>query len=610
FEEAVWWTDGRAKYFEGIPAGDYILEELETPEGYLPASMEITVNPISELQSFVLKDDHTKLEILKYEEDENGNMIPLSWPQKAELALFPAVTVACGKPLQINGDFIYHHSPAIKWIIGPSMEFKKQLCTEYENMHRMYGSDFTSFSWSWEDDLGKHESYANLETFQPTSNEETILQEWRMEDQSLLRVTVGKNSGTGRTDDFGRTNLSFEYQFDYQKSENKEMPDMVSYELMNGIRRFDRIPEGTYILVETEVPDGYEKEAPLVVEVRETDAVQRFLMENRKKETEITGTLWIEKTDAGDTAQKLRGAKFEVKNLQSGEVYRLETDENGLAVLEGLPVKGVYESGIAGPCIYQIKEIAAPDGYRMNITTWNIRFVESGDNGLVHKLSVHDEKTRFCFQKKDFGTGYFLPGAIFSIYQAKIEDGRYVAYGEPLETWESDEKTHVAEGILSCGETYILVEEKAPDGYICCDPIRFTVSDDGTHMTNITDRLVQVQILYRDNTEEIESILIDGQAAKSTEYILENSRGERICMVGNGTPIIWSQEIEENRNRWHCGEGELLTLEEWIEFWDGSRICLERERFRAKEDFFRMPVSAGRYPKAVEYVLKNEQGIP
>ena len=34
---AMWITDGKPKYFEGIPAGDYILEELEAPTGYLPA---------------------------------------------------------------------------------------------------------------------------------------------------------------------------------------------------------------------------------------------------------------------------------------------------------------------------------------------------------------------------------------------------------------------------------------------------------------------------------------------------------------------------------------------------------------------------------------------
>ena len=43
--------------------------------------MEITIRPVDELQSFVLKDDHTKVEIYKYEEDEKGIRRPL--PERA-----------------------------------------------------------------------------------------------------------------------------------------------------------------------------------------------------------------------------------------------------------------------------------------------------------------------------------------------------------------------------------------------------------------------------------------------------------------------------------------------------------------------------------------------
>lgn len=92
---ALWITDGKPKYFEGIPVGNYILEELETPPGYLPASMEITVEETKELQSFVLKDDHTKLEILKFERNTSGEKEALSWPASPEFVLCEAGP--CGK---------------------------------------------------------------------------------------------------------------------------------------------------------------------------------------------------------------------------------------------------------------------------------------------------------------------------------------------------------------------------------------------------------------------------------------------------------------------------------------------------------------------------------
>lgn len=97
---AMWITDGKPKYFEGIPVGDYILEELETPGGYIPASMEITVEETGNLQSFVLKDDHTKLEVFKLERNVSGEKEPLSWPAAAEFVLCEAFWMRMGEQRQ------------------------------------------------------------------------------------------------------------------------------------------------------------------------------------------------------------------------------------------------------------------------------------------------------------------------------------------------------------------------------------------------------------------------------------------------------------------------------------------------------------------------------
>ena len=74
---AEWITDGKPKYFEGIPAGDYILEEIEAAGGYVRNSMNIEVQKTGEVQTFHMKNDHTKLEVFKYCKDEYGSMVPL-----------------------------------------------------------------------------------------------------------------------------------------------------------------------------------------------------------------------------------------------------------------------------------------------------------------------------------------------------------------------------------------------------------------------------------------------------------------------------------------------------------------------------------------------------
>lgn len=52
---ADWITDGTPKYFEGIPAGDYILQELEAASGYVRSSMELTIKAAGDVQTVNVK---------------------------------------------------------------------------------------------------------------------------------------------------------------------------------------------------------------------------------------------------------------------------------------------------------------------------------------------------------------------------------------------------------------------------------------------------------------------------------------------------------------------------------------------------------------------------
>ncbi len=282
--EAVWITDGTPKYFEGIPAGDYILEERWTPEGYLPSSMEILVQETEELQSFILKDDHTKLEVFKYEEGKNGVKAPLTWPAEAELALYPAVLDSHGDAIIQNGQYFYEENQKIaSWTTGNTEEYEK-ITEVYERMYWQYGYEFDRFSWEIECDGRMVRRSADLEESLSTGNREVVRQIWELSDGSKLRVTVGSNGDGTKLESDGRPRPSFEYQFQCRESESSDYSEVVSYNFLNGLHRLDRIPVGTYILVETRVPDGYETCEPKVVVVKETGQIQRVYMENRRDE--------------------------------------------------------------------------------------------------------------------------------------------------------------------------------------------------------------------------------------------------------------------------------------------------------------------------------------
>ena len=52
----------------GIPAGDYILGEIETPPGYLTNQIEVEIQETSKLQLITMQEDHIKTAFFKYEE--------------------------------------------------------------------------------------------------------------------------------------------------------------------------------------------------------------------------------------------------------------------------------------------------------------------------------------------------------------------------------------------------------------------------------------------------------------------------------------------------------------------------------------------------------------
>ena len=68
---AVWTTESRPIYLEGIPAGWYILEELEAPEGFVKSEpVYVRVENQEEIVNILMADDHTKIAFEKYAMEE------------------------------------------------------------------------------------------------------------------------------------------------------------------------------------------------------------------------------------------------------------------------------------------------------------------------------------------------------------------------------------------------------------------------------------------------------------------------------------------------------------------------------------------------------------
>lgn len=116
---------------------------------------------------------------------------------------------------------------------------------------------------------------------------------------------------------------------------------------------------------------------------------------------------------------------------------------------------------------YVLHEVASPEGYRLSK---DIRFSVS-DNGTIDKVVMKDLITKASITKYDITGTEELAGARLQIIDQ---------YGTVIEEWVSDGTPHYIEKKLLAGESYILHEAEAPNGYSYAEDVRFTVSSYGT----------------------------------------------------------------------------------------------------------------------------------
>ena len=354
---ADWITDGNPKYFEGIPAGDYILEETEAADGYIRSSMELVVKESGEAQTFNLKNDHTKLEVYKYYEDSKGNRLQLPNDHAAGLALYEAKTDKDGNILMDGGIPVYDKTKRIdawntddlkeysektekstgfidriKDLLGLS-ENQSSFITDFEAAYREAGEGLTTLTWYTKDGERRAERSESLSTGQG----EGVVQTWITDKGKTIRITIYRNVQNGSLDDAGKLPLIFEYQFNY-----KEQSGIKSYDTLEGMHRMDYLPLnaekggnriGNYVLVEEKTPEGFETADPKAIVLTETGNVQRISLENEEKYINV-----LKVVSDGAKEYAAAGAKL--------ALYR--ADEAGNYVEDDAHLVEAWESGSDG----------------------------------------------------------------------------------------------------------------------------------------------------------------------------------------------------------------------------------------------------------------------
>jgi uncharacterized surface anchored protein len=539
---ADWITDGKAKYFEGIPAGDYILEEIEAASGYVRTSMEITVKAAGDVQIINVTNDHTKLEVYKYYLDSKGVKTLLPNDHAAGLALYEAKTDQDGTILTEGGKPQYDESKKVEqWTTDDLTEYteltekskkladrlkgflglnnnKSSFLTDFEAAYQEKGEDLTYLTWYTKDGERSAERTESV----PTEKGENITQIWTTDTGAAIRITIYRNVTNGSLDSDGKLPLNFEYQFNY-----KENGGIKTYDTLEGLHRLDYLPLnaekagkkfGAYVLVEETVPNGFEAADPKAIVLKETGDVQRFSLENEEKYINVLKVVTDGTAEYSVTGAELALYRSDAEgNLLEDETHLVETwisgsdgtyteedqfngnmpDKAGHAVPEGLSIGDLKPHRIDKTAygIYYIVETKAPaymqkaDPVKITVGAEKIPFYKVVNTPAIGKLEI---------KKKASDTGEGLEHARFEVTNKETEkiwymttgsDGMAELSGLPVGKVQTD-------GTIKA-YTYTVKEISPPDLYQITEKIK-KFQFDGTE--NVSEVLYHHEV-YNDPTK-------------------------------------------------------------------------------------------------------------
>ncbi|MCC8045250.1 MAG: hypothetical protein LIP12_07120, partial [Clostridiales bacterium] len=321
-------------------------------------------------------------------------------------------------------------------------------------------------------------------------------------------------------------------------SEGNVVEEWVSTEEAH---RINKLPAGEYTLVETLAPEGYVAAASVSFAVTETGEVQTAQMTDKQifahkvdvtGENEIPGASMTVTDSEGNIVDEWVSTEeaHAISGLKVGEIYTLTevaapdgyvkassveftvtddgvnqdvtmvdkqvfvsktiitgeeelpgatltvTDSEGNVVDTWVSTTEQHAvSGLEVGQTYTLTEETAPDGY---VVATDIVFTVE-DDGTIQTVTMVD-KQLFVVKVDSYVTE--LAGA-----ELEVRD----ADGNVVDAWISDGTAHAVSGLV-IGQTYTLVETKAPEGYAIASETTFTVSEEAE---SDTISLINKQVL-------------------------------------------------------------------------------------------------------------------
>lgn len=286
----------------------------------------------------------------------------------------------------------------------------------------------------------------------------------------------------------------------------------------NAYASFSNIPIGDYILVETIVPNGWEKANNQLITVTSDNTTEADAAVTSVTEIEKRVHLRMYKVDSSSN-KKLGGAVFNIFDVTDNKYITVGTNSGGSATGSKAKPFTTEDNGLISTAdgelklghTYRVEEIQAPDGYLLDSRPQTITLTEGKQAGYdtvngkqvpYFEVTFADVQTHFDFSKADITTKKEIYGGVYAVYDNK---------GKVFDKWKNEGEAHTVKGLIA-GETYTFEELEVPEGFVSSEPIEFIVNDDGTKLL-LNGNTVDNITMY-DDYNKVELLKVDAKTKK------------------------------------------------------------------------------------------------
>lgn len=287
----------------------------------------------------------------------------------------------------------------------------------------------------------------------------------------------------------------------------------------NGVAESEEFDEGTYYVQEIKAPKGFNSDLTVYTAVIDDSYEDEPLI---LPISNVPTQVKISKTDITGTAE-VAGAHLRIETL-TGDIVEEWISNKAPHYIFNL------EAGVE----YILTETKPADGFT---TAESITFSVK-DDGTVEQVVMKDDTTKFRFLKTDD------KGALIGDCTLQVIDEN----GGIVEEWVSlSNEPHEIVGKLIVGETYVLHEVMAANGYAKAEDVVFTVQDDSTYqiikMVDIPT-IVVIDKVSESGTRVVGATLqlLDSTGAMISEWITGSSSKIFSDLVAGASYLLREKE--------------------------------------------------------------------